>query len=88
MRLLKSKLGNSDPCCRFGVFSLSTVITREDEAMTRERYKKQQAGSFFGDWIYDRVVPQDHFLRRLQEIVPWGVLAEYSHPTGFWSDRT
>jgi hypothetical protein len=40
--------------------------------MARERYKKQRAGSFFGGWIYDRVVPQDHFLRRLQEIVPWG----------------
>jgi hypothetical protein len=30
--------------------------------MARERYKKQQKGSFFGDWIYDRVVPQDHCL--------------------------
>ena len=40
--------------------------------MVRERYKKQQIGSFFGVWIYDRVVPQDHFLRKLEEIVPWG----------------
>lgn len=40
--------------------------------MARERYKKQQIGSFFGEWIYDRVVPQDHFLRKLEEIVPWG----------------
>jgi IS5 family transposase len=49
--------------------------------MVRERYKKQQKGSFFGEWIYDRVVPQDHFLRKLEEIVPWerftGQLVEF-----------
>ena len=28
--------------------------------MTRERYKKQRIGSFFGEWVYDRVVPEDH----------------------------
>ena len=39
--------------------------------MARERFKKQQADSFFGTWIYDRVVPQDHFLRMLDAIVPW-----------------
>ena len=39
--------------------------------MARERYKKQQIGSFFGEWVYDKVVPQDHFLRKLEEIVPW-----------------
>ena len=40
--------------------------------MTKERYKKQQIGSFFGEWIYDRVVPEDHFLRKLDAMVPWG----------------
>ena len=44
--------------------------------MARERYKKQQIGSFFGEWVYDRVVPQDHFLRRLEEMVPWGRFTE------------
>ena len=39
--------------------------------MVKERYKKQQIGSFFGEWVYDRVVPQNHFLRTLEEIVPW-----------------
>lgn len=39
--------------------------------MARERFKKQGADSFFGDWVYDRVVPQDHFLRRLDAIIPW-----------------
>ena len=40
--------------------------------MAMERYKKQQIGSFFGEWICDRVVPQDHFPRKLDKIVPWG----------------
>lgn len=39
--------------------------------MARIRFKKQQDNSFFGNMIYDRVVPQDHFLRQLNEIVPW-----------------
>jgi IS5 family transposase len=40
--------------------------------MAKERYKKQQIGSFFGEWVYDRVVPEDHFLRKLEAMVPWG----------------
>lgn len=39
--------------------------------MTGERFKKQEPGSFFGDFIYDRVVPSEHFLRQLQAVVTW-----------------
>lgn len=39
--------------------------------MARERFKKQGTDSFFGEWLYDQVVPQDHFLRKLDAIVPW-----------------
>lgn len=39
--------------------------------MARERFKKQDIGSFFGNYVYDRLVPHDHFLRKLEEIVPW-----------------
>ena len=39
--------------------------------MARKRFKKHDMGSFYGNFIYDRVVPRDHFLRRLEEIVPW-----------------
>ncbi len=39
--------------------------------MARERFKKQETGSFFGQWLYGRIVPKDHFLRKLDAIIPW-----------------
>lgn len=39
--------------------------------MARVRFKKQEADSFFGNLVYDRVVHEDHFLRKLEAIVPW-----------------
>jgi hypothetical protein len=39
--------------------------------MSSERFQAQDRGSFFGDLIYDRVVPGDNFLRNLEERVPW-----------------
>src|SRR5574340_295759 len=39
--------------------------------MGGERFQAQDRGSFFGDLIYDRVVPADHFLRKLEALVPW-----------------
>jgi transposase len=39
--------------------------------MSSERFQTQDRGSFFGDMIYDRVVPANHFLRKLEELVPW-----------------
>ena len=27
--------------------------------------------SFYGDFLYDMIVPKDHFLRHLREAVPW-----------------
>jgi IS5 family transposase len=40
--------------------------------MEQERYIETGSGSFFGEYLYDLVVPQDHFLRKLQEVVNWG----------------
>ena len=40
-------------------------------AMSGERFKKQEAGSFFGDFLYDQVGPPVHFLRQLNALVPW-----------------
>ena len=40
--------------------------------MAQERFRQTGGGSFFGELIYERVVPQDHFLRRLSEVVDWG----------------
>ena len=39
--------------------------------MAHQRFKKAGTDSFFGEWLYDRVVPQDHFLRQLDAIIPW-----------------
>lgn len=39
--------------------------------MARVRFKKQDTGSFFGEFVYDRVVRADHFLRKLNAIVDW-----------------
>jgi len=39
--------------------------------MSGERFKAQDKASFFGDFIYDRVIPEDHFLRQLQALIAW-----------------
>ena len=39
--------------------------------MARERFREVGKGSFFGELVYDRVVPRDHFLRKLDEAVDW-----------------
>jgi IS5 family transposase len=39
--------------------------------MADVRYRKVGGDSFFGWMIYDRIVPKDHFLMRLDAIVPW-----------------
>jgi len=39
--------------------------------MSRERFQSTGKTSFYGDYLYDRIVPQDDFLRKLKEVVPW-----------------
>lgn len=41
--------------------------------MARERFKELGSGSFFGDFLYERAVPEDHFLRKLKDVVDWEV---------------
>jgi len=43
--------------------------------MANESFKELGAGSFFGDYLYERAVPAGHFLRQLQEVVDWDVFA-------------
>ena len=40
--------------------------------MAKERFKEQGEDSFFGNFVYQRVVPRGHFLAQLKEIIPWG----------------
>lgn len=40
--------------------------------MEKPRFKQSGSDTFFGDYLYDQVVPLDHFfLRELQQIVDW-----------------
>jgi len=39
--------------------------------MAAERFRETGKDSFFGDLVYDRVVPQDHFVRQLNAVVDW-----------------
>lgn len=35
------------------------------------KLQDMNAGSFYGDYLYDAIVAQDHFLRLLRDLVPW-----------------
>ncbi len=39
--------------------------------MAQERFKRDSSGSFFGRFLYEQVVPKDHFFVKLNEIIPW-----------------
>jgi transposase, IS5 family len=39
--------------------------------MGQARLQETGEGSFYGDYLYDRIVPQGHFLRKLRDLVPW-----------------
>ncbi len=39
--------------------------------MSRIRYRASRKDSFFGQFLYEQVVPKDHFLVRLKDLIPW-----------------
>jgi len=39
--------------------------------MSRERFQSGGMNSFYGDLLYDQVIRQEDFLRKLKEVVPW-----------------
>ena len=39
--------------------------------MGKQRFIETGNSSFFGEYLYDQVVPADHFLRQLKRIIPW-----------------
>jgi IS5 family transposase len=39
--------------------------------MDKERYIETGRGSFFGEYLYDQVIPEDHFLKKLRGVVDW-----------------
>ena len=44
--------------------------------MVKRKYKELGLGSFFGNMVYGRTVPETHFLRQLGEAVPWERLSD------------
>ena len=39
--------------------------------MEKQRYVETGSSSFFGEYLYDQVVPTQHFLRQLKQIIQW-----------------
>ncbi|MEN6530692.1 MAG: transposase, partial [Anaerolineaceae bacterium] len=39
--------------------------------MGHERFAETDHNSFYGDYLYDQVVAQDHFLRKLEQVIDW-----------------
>ena len=39
--------------------------------MEKERFVETGRSSFFGDYLYDQIVPEGHFLRKLKHQIPW-----------------
>ena len=39
--------------------------------MASEHFIETGKGTFYGEYIYDRVVPKDHFFRNLNEMLDW-----------------
>ena len=44
--------------------------------MAGRRYKRLGTGSFLGELVYERAVPNSHFLRHLDRVVKWGKFSE------------
>ena len=44
--------------------------------MGQERFRDTGEGSFFGNLVYDRAVPEGHFLRQLRELLDWEALTQ------------
>jgi len=40
------------------------------------RFRETGAGSFWGNYVYERVVPNTHFLRQLADLIDWEKLTE------------
>ena len=39
--------------------------------MARQRFKEIGTYSFFGEFVYEQIVPRDHFLMKLNQVVKW-----------------
>jgi len=47
-----------------GRLGLDIIFERGKASMSRERFQSTGKTSFYGDYLYDRVVPRGDFLRK------------------------
>src|SRR6266498_1538304 len=40
------------------------------------RFKKQTTDSFFGSFLYEQVIPKNHFLVKAKEIIDWEIFSQ------------
>jgi hypothetical protein len=43
----------------------------KEQTMERQRFVETGRDSFFGDYLYNQVVPQEHFLRKMKQGIDW-----------------
>jgi len=43
----------------------------QESDMEKEHFVETGRNSFSGDYLYDQIVPEDHFLRKLKQQIPW-----------------
>ena len=53
-----------------GRLGLDIIFERGKASISRERFQSTGKTSFYGDYLYDQIVPPNHFLRKLREVVP------------------
>lgn len=51
-------------------------LTISEVEMAKKRYLDTRDQSFSGNYIYDKVVPQTHFLRLLNNLIDWDRFTE------------
>ena len=44
--------------------------------MAKKRFKQLGMGSFFGDFVYERMVPRDHSLTKLRQVIHWDAFTD------------
>jgi len=48
--------------------------------MGKRRFKNVGRGSFFGQFVYERIVPRDHFLVKLNQLIDWDAFVDLLLP--------
>jgi len=53
------------------MIQISSIYATEVIKMGHERFAETGHNSFYGEYLYEQVVAQDHFLRKLEQVIEW-----------------